>query len=64
MPAHVKKVNGKFYIVDPSGKRVKHSAIHDSKEHAIRQMTAINISEGFVPGMKKRMAKYKMKSMM
>jgi hypothetical protein len=49
MPVHSAKKGKKFVVVDDKGKEY---GSHATKEAAVKQVQAINISEGHVPGIK------------
>jgi len=64
MPASVKYLNKKWRVVEANGSLVRNKAGtpvdgggHSSKQEAINQMLAINISQGHVPGVKSRKKK-------
>jgi hypothetical protein len=54
MPVHSEKKGKKFVVVDDQGKQY---GSHPTKEAAVKQVTAINISAGHVPGVKPKSKK-------
>ena len=54
MPYHTEKKGKKYVTVSDTGKVL---GTHPSKAKAEAQATAVNISEGFVPGLKPRKGK-------
>lgn len=57
MPVRMRKITrgknkGKFNVVDTSGKKLNKRPL--SRERARRMVTAVNISLGYVPGLKPR----------
>jgi hypothetical protein len=54
MPYHTERKGKKYQTVSDTGKVL---GTHATKEKAQKQATAVNISEGFVPGLKPRAKK-------
>ena len=54
MPVHSEKHGKKWTVVDDKGKSY---GTHNSKASAVKQVQAINISEGLAPGVKPRTKK-------
>jgi hypothetical protein len=58
MPYHTEKRGKKYATVSDTGKTLH---VHPSKAMAQKQAVAVNISEGFVPGVKPKAKKGKKK---
>lgn len=54
MPVHSKKVGKKWAVVDDKGKKF---GTHATKTEAVKQVTAVNIATGHVPGVKPKKKK-------
>ena len=54
MPVHSKKTSKGYKVVDTKGKTY---GTHKTKKAAVRQVIAVNIAGGYVPGLKPRKRK-------